>query len=379
MTRRPMKPSRSFLCRSAGSPVRLPAPPFWSRLRLDQKGKRASILILVAWVLCLLAVYAVALGATARRQLLFSRRLVLDADLRRAAEAGLNRARALLARHQDAAAEGEEGSSRLWMEREELFNGVSVGSAVFSLGYTYIGAACGESRFFYGLADEEGKVNLNTSGPEMLARLFEAVLCASPSQAQELADAVVDWRDPDSAVQPNGAEDGFYAGLPTPYGCKDAPFDSPDELLLVRGFDATMYKNIKGYVTAFGAGRLNINTAPAQGLQALGLDAKLVGKIVRYRRGPDARWGTLDDGLFASSTGITEDLAAFAGLTDQERVALEQIVAAHAFTVTSSYFSATCTAQRPQKEGAFFVSAVFERTLTEEGYDVQPRYWRTFF
>ncbi len=364
MTRRPMKPSRSFLCRSAGK-------------RACFAGRRASVLILVAWVLCLLAVYAVSLGTTARHQLLFSRRLVQDADLRRTAEAGLNRARALLARHQDAAAEEEEGPSRLWMEREELFNGVRVGPAVFSLGFTYSDADSCESRFFYGLADEEGKVNLNTAPPDMLARLFEAVLGAGPTKAQELADAVVDWRDPDSAVQPKGAEDGFYAGLATPYGCKDAPLDSPDELLLVRGFDATMYKNIKGYVTVFGAGRLNINTASAQALEAVGLDAKLVGKIVLYRRGPDARWGTSDDGLFASSVRIAEDLEAFAGLTGQERASLEQLVAAHVFTATSSYFSATCTAQRGEKEGVFSVTAVFERTLAEDGFDVQPRYWRT--
>jgi len=358
-----MRPSRFFLCRSAGK-------------RACLAGRRASVLILVAWVLSLLAIFAVSLGTTARRQLLFSQRLIQDAILRRTAGAGLNRARAFLARPQDGAPEEEEEPVRPWMEREDLFKDIRIGPAAFSLGYTFRDGVSCEDRFFYGLADEGAKLNLNIAAPDVLARLFELVLGGNPTQAQGLADAVVDWRDADTSAQPKGAEDDFYEALPSPYGCKDAPFDSPDELLLVRGFDATIYKNIKGYVTVFGGGRLNINTVPAEVLEALGLDAKLVGKIVRYRRGPDARWGTPDDVGFASVEDIAGDLEAFAGLTDPEKVSLEQL-AAQALSVTSSYFSATCTAQMAGKGRSFSVTAVFERTFAEEGYEVQPRYWRT--
>jgi len=372
MTRRLMKPSRSFLCRSAGKRACFAGGRCFA-------GERGSVLILVAWVLCLLAVYAVSLGMMARNQLLFSQRLVLDADLRRVAASGLNRARALLARPEVASVEGKEGALQIWMEREDLFKAVDVGASVFSLGYLSYDGVCGTPRFFYGLADEEGKVDLNTASPDVLARLFESVLCdTGPIEAQELADAVVDWRDEDSAEQPKGAEDGFYGGLPDPYDCKDAPFESPDELLLVRGFNATIYKNIKGYVTVVGAGQVNINTAPAVVLGVLGLDVGLVSKIVGYRCGSDALWGTPDDRLFESSGRIVADLEAFSGLTDQERAVLESLVLAQVFSTTSSHFSATCTAQRGAQEGGFSVTAVFVRTLTEEGsYNVQPLYWRT--
>jgi len=352
-----MTSSRSFLCRS--------------------ESKRASLLILVAWALSLLAIFAVSLGGTARSQLSFSKRLVQDATLRLAAEAGMARARAWLAQPQDAAAEEEKGSLKLWMERGEIFGDSSVGPAVFSLGYDFVDAVSGEPRFFYGLADEEGKVNLNTAAPDVLARLFKGALDIGSPQAQQLADAVVDWRDADSASQDKGAEDDFYEGLPVPYACKDAPFDAPDELLLVRGFDATIYKKIKGYVTVFGSGRLNINTVSAKVLEALGLGPKLVDKIVLYRRGPDARWGTADDGIFASVTRIVPDIEAFASLSEQEKASLESFVSANAFGVSSSYYSATCTARATGKTGTFSVAAVFERTLAEKGYRVQPRYWRT--
>jgi len=380
-----MRPSRSFLCRSAGKRACLAdrracladrrACLADKRVhladgRVPLAGRRASVLILVAWVLSLLAV---SLGTTARHQLLFSQRLIQDATLRRACEAGLNRARTFLARRQDGAPEEEEEPVRPWLEREDLFKDISIGPAVFSLGYTLGGPISCESRFFYGLADEEAKVNLNTAAQDVLVRLFEVVLGVGPPQAQELADAVVDWRDSDAAAQPKGAEDDFYEGLPAPYSCKDASFESPDELLLVRGFDVTIYENIKGYVTVFGGGRLNINTVSAEVLEALGLETGLVGKIDRYRRGPDARWGTLDDGVFASAERIAEDIV---GLTDPEKLSLEQL-AAQAFTVTSSYFSATCAAQMAGRGGSFSVTAVFERTFAEEGYEVGPRYWRT--
>jgi len=351
-----MMPLRSLPCRSV--------------------NRRGSVLILVAWVLSLLAVFAVSLGVTARQQLMLSRRLMRDAVLRRAAGAGLNRARAWLAQPQEAVA-AEEGSVRFWMEREDLFNGISVGPAVFSLGYFFIDDICGTPKFFYGLSDEEGKVNINTASPELMARLFEVVLGVGSTQAQGLADAVVDWRDADAGTQPKGAEGDHYEGLGVPYACKDALFNAPDELLLVRGFDATIYENIRGYVTVVGSGRLNINTVSAKVLDVLGLDVKLAGKIARYRRGPDALWGTSDDGVFMSVTSIAEDIEGAAGLTDQERVSLDVLIARGVLTTDSSHFSATCTARIPGQEGAFAVTAVFERTLTKEGYHVQPRYWRT--
>ncbi|MGE5280584.1 MAG: general secretion pathway protein GspK [Deltaproteobacteria bacterium] len=354
-------PSEFFLCRSAGK-------------RIRRAGDRGSVLILVAWILMLLAVYAVSLGVTARQQLMLSRRLVRDAVLRRAAEAGLARARAWLSQPVEEPG-GDSGAPAFWMEREDLFKGVSVGKALFSLGYAWKDPVCGEEHFFYGLADEEGKINLNTASADVLARLFQSVLGVGSTKAQELADAVTDWRDPDSGTQPRGAEDAYYESLTTPYACKDASFDAPDELLLVRGFDATIYKNIKGYVTVMGSGRLNVNTASAEALQAVGLDAKLTGKIVRYRQGPDARWGTADDAVFASVGLIASELEA-SGLTEQERGELEALVAAGVFTVNSSFFSATCTATLPGDPAPFSITAVFERSLTEEGYRVQPRTWR---
>ncbi len=80
----------------------------------------------------------------------------------------------------------------------------------------------------WGLVDESAKLNLNTATAAVLARL--------PRMTEELAAAIVDWRDTDSTPSENGAEDEIYGRLNPPYRCKNAPFESIEELRLVYGF-----------------------------------------------------------------------------------------------------------------------------------------------
>jgi type II secretory pathway component PulK len=79
----------------------------------------------------------------------------------------------------------------------------------------------------FGVVDESSKVNINTAGTAMLSKL--------PDMTDELAASIIDWRDADSTVTTGGAENEYYLLLPEPYQCKNAPFESVEELLLVRG------------------------------------------------------------------------------------------------------------------------------------------------
>jgi general secretion pathway protein K len=45
-----------------------------------------------------------------------------------------------------------------------------------------------------------------------------------------LVDAILDWRDEDDLHLVNGAEDPDYKAAGLPYGAKDGPFDSLEEL-----------------------------------------------------------------------------------------------------------------------------------------------------
>src|SRR3546814_14168855 len=64
--------------------------------------------------------------------------------------------------------------------------------------------------------DETSRFDLNASDPAALAVLFQA-LGEPEERALALADAIVDWRDPDDLLQVNGAADpqSADAGLPS--------------------------------------------------------------------------------------------------------------------------------------------------------------------
>jgi hypothetical protein len=110
----------------------------------------------------------------------------------------------------------------------------------------------------YGFEDESARVNVNTL---LLADKAQAdggrtLLMALPGMTEDVADAILDWIDPDDEQREFGAEIDYYSGLG--YACKNGPLDTIEELLLVRGvtqqllFGADLNRN--GMVDASEAG-----------------------------------------------------------------------------------------------------------------------------
>ncbi len=79
----------------------------------------------------------------------------------------------------------------------------------------------------YGLSDEGGKLDLNTAN--------SAMLLALPAMTQDVVDPILDWRDTSTTPRNEGAKDTYYLSLPDPYRCKNAPYETVEELLLVKG------------------------------------------------------------------------------------------------------------------------------------------------
>lgn len=94
----------------------------------------------------------------------------------------------------------------------------------------------------------------------------------------ELADALGDWIDADSEVQPgSGAEDGYYLSLQPPYLAANRPLVDVGELALVRGFNDEVRARLRPFVSALPVFvTVNVNTAPPEVISAvvdaLGLD-----------------------------------------------------------------------------------------------------------
>ena len=85
----------------------------------------------------------------------------------------------------------------------------------------------GASEPVFRLIDEASKLNLNTATLEMLEGL--------PGMTSELAAAIIDWRDEDDEVTSGGAESETYQLRNPSYTCKNAPFETVEELALVNG------------------------------------------------------------------------------------------------------------------------------------------------
>jgi len=133
------------------------------------------------------------------------------------------------------------------------------------------------------IEDEQGKLNLNNLvvnnvKNDAAVKAFRKLL-ASLGLAPELADAVVDWIDPDNDLSGSGgAEDAYYLALARPYRAANGPMVQVEELYRVRGFDAATVAKLKPYVTALhdaGTNQMtvaipvNVNTASPLVLAAL--------------------------------------------------------------------------------------------------------------
>ncbi len=89
----------------------------------------------------------------------------------------------------------------------------------------------------FGLEDESTRLNLNTLllADEYVDNGAREVLMGLPGMTEEVADAILDWIDPDNEPREYGAEADHYGLLDPPYAPKNGPLETIEELLLVRG------------------------------------------------------------------------------------------------------------------------------------------------
>ncbi|MHC5020149.1 MAG: type II secretion system minor pseudopilin [Planctomycetota bacterium] len=184
---------------------------------------RGVILIAALFILAMLSVLTVAFLQNEQVELRLGRRHWDRAVARQAAWSGLHRAMADLAASEDPS----DHHGRAWYGRDaSSYEEVEVGEdAFFSL---LRNDPDRPDDIAYGLDDENGKININTAPAEILAEL--------PGLNSEIANAIVDWRDDNDEISnEEGAEESYYLSLRSPYSPRNAPFETIEELLLVRG------------------------------------------------------------------------------------------------------------------------------------------------
>ncbi len=137
------------------------------------------------------------------------------------------------------------------------------------------------------IQDEYGKLNINAllkpTNNEENEHMVEALrlLIERRGGNPDVIDAILDWVDLDDNVRSSGAEADYYTTLEPAYGCKNGPFSSVEELLLVDGITSELFfgdpENLEEFppltelLTAHGdaLGRINVNTARYPVLEAM--------------------------------------------------------------------------------------------------------------
>ncbi len=207
--------------------------------RADSRGtERGVVLILAVFAVVLLTVLAVGITAAVRVELLASRTGLDRAQALFLAEAGLNQARAVL------------------LYDDQTFDTLFDDWGPRAKNSLDLPRRLGNGFYRVRVHDACARIDVNQADYVTLARLI-----GDPAAAASIQD----WRDRGEALTPGGAEWPYYAQLPNPYLPRDAPFQTPGELLLVRGITPAMYfgsDKTLGLVDLIAVNSISPNTDP---------------------------------------------------------------------------------------------------------------------
>ncbi len=301
-------------------------------------NRRGFILVFSLWVLAFLTVLAVGVASGIGQKVLLLKKLDERARMKYVLDAAAATAKAYI---------------RLQLEKSEYLYNVDVKSRLHNNVSVFSEIALGEDRaqisyvsrdgnanvLLFGVIDEERKININTASVITLNRLLVKVLGLRADDARLMAESILDWRKVGSSQAAGFFSDEYYANLQFPYKKKDGDYEILDELLLVKGMTKDNVERILPYVTIYGDGRININTAPAEVLFAIGVDDELIAKILTARRGKDGVEATGDDLVFTKTFDIAAELNAVENLKPKEAWSFVAFNIHVLLSVISFYFS----------------------------------------
>ncbi|OGW92774.1 MAG: hypothetical protein A3K16_06015 [Omnitrophica bacterium RIFCSPLOWO2_01_FULL_45_24] len=279
--------------------------------------KNGAILITTLWILAILSVLTVGVGFRVSIEARLSKYNMDRLKAEYCAKAGILKAREMLSRNSKAYDSIRECGITLPADKDirSVFT-ERLGDGAFEVSYDEEGVN------YYGMMDEERKINVNKADQPLLVSLLG-------KGNEDAAASIMNWRG-GARMPGGGAWDDDYKSLTPPYECKHADFSCIEELMLVKDMTPELFESIKDYITVYGDdGKVNINTATKRVMLACGLGENLVTNIINIRNGSDKKAGTKDDGLVQ---GITPEEVEKWDITTDERNALNY------FTTKSNYF-----------------------------------------
>ncbi|MBI5299994.1 MAG: general secretion pathway protein GspK [Deltaproteobacteria bacterium] len=258
----------------------------------EHRGERGSIAILSLWAVTFLAILAVAVGGLVSANSDAANRIKWMAKSFAVSGRVFEEALSII---KDDKTQGYDGIEEGWADDKTRFKDISFDGVHYSL----LGR---EGRF--GLTDEEGKININRVPADVLSKVFQIMGQMTPSEAENFSLSLVDWRDA-NVVKEGGKENETEEceKLQKPYSCKNADLEAMEELWWIPGMSAKVFEKIRGAVTIYGLGQVNINTADVDTLRCLGLSYGGAQTIAGSRKNVIFEQ-TLQIGLIAETLGL---------------------------------------------------------------------------
>jgi general secretion pathway protein K len=177
------------------------------------KNKKALVLVGVLWIVALLTVIATSVGQNSRLDIKVSAVRTEELRCKWACRAGIEKAIGIL--NEDL--RESDCLTDLWSDNHEDFNDISLERCWFSVK----------------VIDESSRLNINTVTKQQLLEL--------PFLEEDVADAIIDWRDGDDTPGTAGVEGGYYENLPIGYTIRNGPFKTIRELLMVKGVTEELF------------------------------------------------------------------------------------------------------------------------------------------
>lgn len=240
----------------------------------DQNG---IALIIVLWMMVVLSVLVISYSAAARTEIHAAAACKNEIENKLLAEAGIQR-----------------GIMEIYYRMKNKNTDVVLeGLEVMQTDATPYPYEIEDGRVTIRIADETGKLNINTltDSSGILLNSLLVNLGIGKEQSDTIVDSILDWKDKDDLVRLHGAEDSHYASLPEPYKTKNAPFESLEELLSVKGmtreilYGTAEKKGLIHFVTIYsGSDKISLNAAPREVLMAVpGMTEDAADNIITVR------------------------------------------------------------------------------------------------
>jgi general secretion pathway protein K len=247
------------------------------------RRKTGIALIIVLWVTALLIVISLSFSVMARTEVFSTITFKEQVINKYLAEAGMQRA-----------------IMEIFYRNANKNNQITfAGEDVYSIDGKFYYGGMDTGYYKISINDESGKININTLTDSSGIILNNLLVNSGVDHetADTIVDSILDWKDADNLTRLHGAEDDYYMSLPNPYKAKNANFDNPEELLLVKGVTAKILygdgekPGLINFITLYSnTDKININAAALEVLKAIPfMSDDSIQQIMNYRNADNTK------------------------------------------------------------------------------------------